>query len=102
MWASEENLFPRDMGRWAGKIPGRSRKPHLSQPSLGLPCSRGTDPIQWEKEELRASPRGEVWALWGAVFAENLETVGPLSFTNPGNAMEQGGKVGVGKVGGSA
>lgn len=36
------------------------------------------------------------------MFAENLETVGPLSFTNPGNSMEQGGKVGVGKVGGSA
>ena len=67
-----------------------------------LVWSRGTDPIQWEKEELRASPRGEVWALRGTVFAENLETAGPLSFTNPGNAMEQGGKVGVGKVGGSA
>ena len=38
----------------------------------------------------------------GTVFAENLETVWPLSFTNPGNAMKQGGKVGVGKVGGSA
>lgn len=33
------------------------------------------------------------------VFAENLERVWPLSFTNPGNAMEQGGKVGVGKGG---
>ena len=37
--------------------------------------------------------------MGGTVFAENLETVGPLSFTNPGNSMEQGGKVGVGRIG---